>query len=186
MSCRRSDDNHVTPLAHQVSLAPVEKVATAPNAEQIHDCEHHEETESGRKDEVFRLCDIARRRIDIRLHTITIDIVLEQELHPAGPEEKASEETAERLSQITGNENPSDSEQQAHKSKQEGANMKGSRRHVMLHKNHYGMTKWHCHKHKQKRGNGFADIISCSHICQGRSTVIPALKLMPSVSGQLR
>jgi len=97
----------------QPLLAPGEKVASAADTEQVDHGEHHKEAERGRKNQVLRLGDIAGHRIGVGLHTVTVHIVLQQELHPSGPEQQTAEESAERLTQVTAHKHAGHGYQQA-------------------------------------------------------------------------
>ena len=92
MPCHRSGDNAVPAVPEKTLLAPVEEIASRAYREKIKQQEHHQESERSGEDEVFRLGDLPCS-VRIRLHTETVGIILEEKLHPAGPEEQGAEES---------------------------------------------------------------------------------------------
>lgn len=144
-------DDFVLVRAEELFLNPRDEVAAVARAEDVHRHHHHPQPEGGRHDEVFRFRD-DDAVLYLGLHAVAAGIIKEEELHPAGPEEQAAEESPERLAGVAFDEHADDDHHQSCEAHHEAGIMYGLGLHELLHQDHEGMAQRHREQYENERG----------------------------------
>ena len=159
---QRTGDNLVLALAEDALLYPGDEVAACLDAEDIHGHNQHPEAEGGRHDQVLGLGYHLTVHY-LRLNSVTGGIVLEQELHPAGPEKQAAHQSEDSLPGVALDEDSGNHDTQSHGSHSESAAVQGRLRKKMFHENHQRMSQGHGAENYQKCHQGPAPVSSINN-----------------------
>ena len=135
--------------AQDGALPPVDEVASVLCGEDVERHHHHPHAEGGGQDEILGLGDHLAI-LNLGLSAPSRGVVLEEELHPSGPEEQAAYKPEEGLLGVALDEHSAYDCQQAHKTHEKRRVMQSLGCHVLLHYHHHSMAQWHGKEHKDE------------------------------------